>query len=58
MRQSYDSDLTDQEWEIIGGMLLTPSKLDRPVIVDKREVVNGIFYIFKNGCTWKNLPHD
>ncbi len=58
MRQGYDSDLTDQEWEIIGGMLQTPSKLGRPVIVDKREVVNGIFYILKNGCTWKNLPHD
>lgn len=39
-------------------MLVTPSKLGRPVIVDKREVVNGIFYILKNSCTWKNLPHD
>jgi len=58
MRQGYDSDLTDQEWEIIAPMLVNSSKLGRLVTVDKREVMNGIFYILKNGCTWQNLPHD
>jgi putative transposase len=58
MRQPYDSDLSDQEWEIISPMLPKPFKLGRPVTVDMREIVNGIFYILKNGCTWQNLPHD
>ena len=58
MRQGYDSDLTDEEWEIIAPMLPKPFKLGRPVIVDMREIMNGIFYILKNGCTWQNLPHD
>jgi len=58
MGQGYDSDLTDQEWEIIAPILLNRSKLGRPITVDKREVMNGIFYILKSGCTWQNLPHD
>jgi putative transposase len=58
MRQAYDSDLTDQEWGIIEPMLPKPFKVGRPATVGKREVMNGIFYILKNGCTWPNLPHD
>ena len=58
MRQAYDTDLIDQEWEIIMPMLPKPSKLGRPAIVDMREVMNGIFYILNNGCTWQFLPHD
>jgi transposase len=23
-----------------------------------REIMNGIFYIVKNGCVWRALPHD
>jgi putative transposase len=26
--------------------------------VDLREVVNGIFYVLKTGCQWRNLPGD
>ena len=58
MRQGYDSDLTDEEWKIIAPMLPEPYKLGRPTTVDMREIMNGIFYILKNGCTWQNLPHD
>lgn len=58
MRQPYDSDLTDEEWEIIAPMLPKPFKRGRPATVDMREVINGIFYLLKNGCTWQNLPHD
>jgi putative transposase len=58
MRQAYDTDLTDQEWETIMPMLPKPFKLGSPATVNKREILNGIFYILKNGCTWQNLPHD
>lgn len=58
MRQPYNTDLSEQEWEIIAAMLPKPSKLGRPPKTDFREVMNAIFYITKNGCTWENLPHD
>jgi len=51
MRQGYDSDLLDREWEIIAPMLPKPFKQGRPVKVNMREIVNGIFYILKNSCT-------
>jgi len=58
MRQTYNTDLSNAEWEIITPMLPKASKLGRPPKTDLREVLNGIFYIAKNGCTWQNLPHD
>ncbi|WP_201321389.1 transposase [Pseudanabaena sp. lw0831] len=58
MRQPYNTDLSSKEWEIIAPMMPKPSKFGRPPKTDFREVLNGIFYITKNGCTWQNLPHD
>jgi putative transposase len=58
MRQQYNSDLSDTEWEIIEPMLPKPLGQGRRATVDFREVFNGIFYLLKNGCTWQNLPHD
>ena len=58
MRQPYNTDLSDKEWEIIAPMLPKPSRLGRPTKTNFQEVLNGIFYITKNGCTWQNLPHD
>ena len=58
MRQPYNTDLSDEEWEIIAPMLPKPSRLGRPAKTNFQEVLNGIFYITKNGCTWQNLPHD
>jgi putative transposase len=26
--------------------------------VDVREVVNGILYLNRSGCSWRSLPHD
>ena len=26
--------------------------------VDMREIANAIFYLIRNGCTWRSLPHD
>jgi len=30
----------------------------RPRRVDMREVVNGVFYLNRTGCSWRHLPHD
>jgi putative transposase len=58
MRQAYNTDLSNKEWEIIAPMMPKPTKFGRPPKTNFREVLNGIFYITKNGCTWENLPHD
>ena len=30
----------------------------RPRRVDMREVINGVFYLNRTGCSWRHLPHD
>jgi transposase len=54
----YPSDLTDEEWAVIGP-LVPPAKRGgnkRTVVV--REVVNGLMYILSTGCQWASLPKD
>lgn len=60
-RQAYQSDLKEQEWEILQPLLPQPSAVGsrgRPQEIPYREIVNAIFYILKTGCQWENLPHD
>ncbi len=30
----------------------------RPMVLSLRAVLNAIFYVVRNGCTWANLPRD
>ena len=32
--------------------------MGRPPTYSKREIINAILYITRNGCTWRALPHD
>jgi transposase len=54
---SYNSDLTDDEWNILEP-LMPYKKLTRPLIWTKREIMNGVLYQLKNGCNWVDLPKD
>ena len=54
----YPSDLTNEEWSLIGP-LIPPAKRGgnkRTVVV--RDVVNGLMYILSTGCQWASLPKD
>lgn len=54
----YTSDLTDAQWAIIEPLIPPPKPGGHPRTTDIREVLNGIFYREKNGCSWENLPKD
>ena len=57
--ERYTSDMTDQQWEIIGPLLVREREgPGRPPELDLRQVVNAIFYLDRTGCQWKNLPKD
>ena len=56
--KQYPSDLTDEEWAILGP-LLERERHDgrgRPRTVERREVVNAILYVLRTGCQWRYLP--
>ena len=59
--ERYPSDLTDKEWEVLEPPLPKPRKPGRPRKYPLREILNGIFYVLRSGCSWrmmsKDLPH-
>jgi transposase len=57
-RKTYPSDLSDREWQLLESLLPPEKPRGKRRSVDLREIVNGIFYLLHNGCTWRSLPHD
>lgn len=57
-RKPYPSDLTDAQWQLIAPLLPAARPGGRPRKTDLRAVANAIFYLNREGCTWRALPHD
>lgn len=57
-RQSYPSDLTDGQWALVEPLIPPAKSGGRPREVNMREVFNGILYLLRTGCSWRQLPHD
>lgn len=59
-RQTYDTDMTDKEWDqvALGFPTTTTSTRGRPREHSIREILNAILYILTAGCVWRLLPHD
>ena len=51
---SYPSDLTDTEWAMISEFF----KCGNRSLHEKRRLVDGVRYITKTGCQWRQLPND
>ena len=47
-------DLSDAEWTIIEPLL--PNKPRGVPRTDDRRVLNGIFFVLRTGCPWRDLP--
>jgi hypothetical protein len=58
MSQSYRTDLTDEQWELLRELIPPAKTGGRPRTVDMRAVINAIFYVLVAGCAWSLLPHD
>jgi putative transposase len=57
-RQLYPTDLTDHAWDLINHLVPEAKPGGRPETYPKREILNGIFYLLRTGCSWRMLPHD
>ena len=55
--ESYPSDLTDAQWELIAPMV-QPRPGGRPATHPRRRIVDAILYLNRTGCSWRQLPHD
>jgi putative transposase len=56
-RQAYPTDLNDAAWGKIEPHLPKP-KMGRPPKYSRRELLDAIWYVLRNGITWRALPHD
>lgn len=54
----YTSDLTDEQWHLINHLFKPVPKTGRPRKHSYREILNGIFYVIRTGCQWRNVPKD
>lgn len=57
-RKPYQTDLSDVEWKIIEPLIPVPTKMGRDKKFSSREILNGIFYITRSGCSWRLMPND
>jgi transposase len=48
-------DLSDAQWELIRP-LLSPAKATGRPRANDRCTLNGILYVLRTGCRWKDLP--
>lgn len=57
-RNPYPSDLSDEQWQRLEPWVPAPKAGGRPARYSRREIVNAVLYLVRNGCTWRGLPHD
>jgi transposase len=62
-RKPYHSDLSDEQWALIGPFLQAwraslVAVSGREGDYDLREIVNAIFYQNRTGCQWAYLPPE
>jgi putative transposase len=58
MRRAYQTDLSDEEWEVLEPHLPVPRAPGRPRLHPLREILDAVFYVVRGGCAWRLLPHD
>lgn len=60
-RKQYPTDISKNGWKVLKKLIpaAKSNKLagGRPPIC-RREIINGIFYVVKTGCSWSCMPHD
>jgi putative transposase len=58
MKRSYQTDLTDTEWEALEPHVPAANERGRPRIHSPREILDAVFYVLKSGCPWRLLPRE
>jgi putative transposase len=57
-RTPYTSDVSNEQWSLLKHAIPPSLPGGRSRTVDMREIINGILYLSRTGCSWRLLPHD
>ncbi|MEG3954225.1 transposase [Microcoleus sp. herbarium2] len=58
MNKVYFSKFTLKQWELIEPLIPPAKSRDRHPKVEVWNVLNAIFYLLTQGCTWRDLSGD
>src|SRR6266436_8705124 len=54
----YDTDLTEEQWELLVSLIPSAKPGGRSREADVREIVNAVLYVVRTGTQWRLLPSD
>ena len=57
-RKAYPSDVTRAEWRRLEPLIPRVKPGGRPGKYERREILNGMLYQMRTGCSWRSLPDD
>lgn len=57
-RKPYPSDVSEAEWEFLVPYLALMREDAPQRAHSTRELFNGLRYVVKTGCQWRQMPHD
>lgn len=57
-RRRYPSDLTARQWAVLAPLVPAPKSGGRPPTHDRREIVDALLYVLRQGISWRALPHE
>jgi len=58
MHNTYPSSVSEQQVSLIDDLFPRRSSMGRPLVHERRTILNAIFYVIRSGCPWRYLPHD
>ena len=56
--RTYSTDTSDAEWVILEPLIPAPKPGGRPAHIDRRDIMDAIFYVKRGGVSWRLLPAD
>ena len=53
---TYDSDVTEDQFNLIKPILESVKKRTKPRTLNLHHILNAVLYTLKTGCQWRSLP--
>ena len=57
-RKRYPSDVTEAQWVVLEPLIPEALPGGRPRKYPMRDILNALFYVAREGCSWRALPHE
>ena len=53
-----EADVLEVVWERLSGLLAQGKRGGRPLVYDRRRILEAIMYLMRTECGWEHLPKD